>query len=170
MFACFILRVFKRNCILHYSLNWWFACVYLIFSLLVIMFLALKNFVLYLLVWFNIVHEPKSTFYHFSLQKHQLALSKKWRHDEALKLMRDIYKCDYSTNVTTGYLKHVSKSENQFLIRHNGRVWKSCTSLLPSNVACFMPEFLNRVCPLFPTRFLQEANQQKNNYIVRGVK
>ena len=75
--------------------------------------------------------------------------------------MRDIYKCDFSTNVTTGYLKHTSKSENQFLIRHNGRVWKSCTSLLPSNVACFMPEFLNRVCPLFPTRFLQEANAPK---------
>lgn len=105
-------------------------------------------------------HYP-GTFYSFEpihyidFKKHQLTLSKKWRHDEALKLMRDIYKCDFSTNVTTGYLKHVSKSENQFLLRHNGRVWKSCTSLLPSNVACFMPEFLNRVCPLFPTRLIK---------------
>ena len=105
-------------------------------------------------------HYP-GTFYSFEpihyidFKKHQLKLSKKWRHEEALKLMRDIYKCDYSTNITTGYLKHVSKSENQFLLRHNGRVWKSCTSLLPSNAACFTPEFLNRVCPLFPIRLIK---------------
>ena len=133
--------------------------VYLIFSPLVIYVFSVKELcTVFKSSLIQKVHESKSTFYCFSLQKHQLTLSKKWRHDEALKLMRDIYKCDYSTNVTTGYLKHVSKSENQFLLRHNGRVWKSCTSLLPSNVACFMPEFLNRVCPLFPTRFLQEAN------------
>ena len=92
-------------------------------------------------------------FYQFFFQKYHEDLSSEWRNEQALKLIRDIYKCNYKSNVTAGYLKHMSKSENQFLLRHNGRVWKSCTSLLPSNVACFMPKFLSNVCPLFPTRF-----------------
>ena len=73
----------------------------------------------------------------------------------ALKLLRDIYRCDFSNNVTGGYLKHAAKQENQFLLKHNSRVWKSCQTLLPSNVACFMPELLNRVCPVFPVRLIK---------------
>ena len=100
----------------------------------------------------NFTITPK-IFINFFFQKYHEDLSSEWRNEQALKLIRDIYKCNYKSNVTAGYLKHMSKSENQFLLRHNGRVWKSCTSLLPSNVACFMPKFLSNVCPLFPTRF-----------------
>lgn len=73
----------------------------------------------------------------------------------ALKLLRDIYRCDFSNNVTGGYLKHAAKQENQFLLKHNSRVWKSCQTLLPSNVACFMPELMNKVCPVFPVRLIK---------------
>ena len=86
--------------------------------------------------------------------------SEKWMHkpEHALitqKLIRDIYRCEFSNNVTGGYLKHASKQENQFLLVHNARVWKSCQTLLPSNVACFMPDLMNKVCPLFPVRVIK---------------
>ena len=37
----------------------------------------------------------------------------------------------------------------------NFRIWKSCQTLLPSNVACFMPDLMNKVCPLFPVRLIK---------------
>ncbi len=80
---------------------------------------------------------------------------RQWAPQDALNLIRDIYHCDFATNYTTGFLKHTSAHENQFIMKHNGRIWKSCASLLPSSVACFMPEYFKLVCPLFPIRLIK---------------
>ena len=55
----------------------------------------------------------------------------------------------------TKYLKHVSKPPNQFLLKHNFRIWNSCATLLPSAVACFMPELMKRACQQFPIRLIK---------------
>ena len=76
--------------------------------------------------------------------------------EDALNLTRDIYNCDFdSGKMITGYLKHASKSENQFLLKHNFRVWNSCAALLPSSVACFMPELQKNSCQQFPIRLIK---------------
>lgn len=74
---------------------------------------------------------------------------------DALKFTRDVFNCDYTNNITTGYLKHASRSENQFLLKHNFRIWNSCSTLLPSSVACFMPELMKKSCNLFPIRLIK---------------
>ena len=69
----------------------------------------------------------------------------------AAELLDNIYDCDYSANMTTKYLKHkaiVNQGSS------NTRFWKVCNTLLPSNAACFQPEFINRACKLFPIKLV----------------
>ena len=40
---------------------------------------------------------------------------------DAFKLTRDLYRCDYSTEITNAYLRHAAIPENQFLLKHNFR-------------------------------------------------
>jgi len=50
----------------------------------------------------------------------------------------------------------VGKSDNKFLMKnHNKRLWNSCANLLPKETMCLMPEYLNRVCPLYPIRLIK---------------
>jgi len=74
---------------------------------------------------------------------------------DAYNMTRDIYHCDYNKHLMSGYLKHASKNENQFLFKHNFRIWNSCSTILPSSVACFMPELVKKTCNLFPIRLIK---------------
>ncbi len=74
---------------------------------------------------------------------------------EAVELLRDIFKCDFKTPMTTSYLSHCSMSANQFLIKHNTRMWNACSPLLPASSACFMPNFVSQACPIFPVRLIK---------------
>ena len=40
---------------------------------------------------------------------------------DAFKLTRDLYRCDYSTEITNAYLRHAAIPGNQFLLKHNFR-------------------------------------------------
>lgn len=53
------------------------------------------------------------------------------------------------------YLKHTSLPENQFLLKHNFRIWNACSTLLPVSSACFMPEFEAKSCQKFPVRLIK---------------
>ena len=92
--------------------------------------------------------------YIFELQER--GITSGYEPKDALNLLSDIYNCDYThSNNSIGYLKHASRAENQFLMRHNSRIWKSCQNLLPSEVACFLPEFHAATCPMFPIRLIK---------------
>ena len=74
----------------------------------------------------------------------------------ASELLRNIYDCDYSSDITMAYLEHCKKpeTENQGLLKRNKRFWDVCSISQSSNDACFKPEFISRSCHSFPIKLV----------------
>ena len=77
----------------------------------------------------------------------------------AATLVSSLFKCDYN-DVVLNYLKHSSKTSNNFLFHDNFRVWSTCQNLLPAKSACFLPLFYKAVCPLFPVRIVKTVRMR----------
>ncbi|TRY63959.1 hypothetical protein TCAL_08236 [Tigriopus californicus] len=75
-------------------------------------------------------------------------------HEPAISLLKSLFKCKYDSNALE-YFHHASLEGKQFLVDDNTRVWQVCRKLLPNKAACFMPEFYQAVCPLFPIQLIK---------------
>ncbi len=65
-------------------------------------------------------------------------------------LLDSLFKCRFNKSMhpgggVMGFYKHASKASNQWLLRHNQRVWNVCENLLPAKSACFLPELHAKV-------------------------
>ena len=48
------------------------------------------------------------------------------------------------------------KYDCRFLFKnHNARLWRSCSNLLPKETMCFLPDYMNAVCPVHPIRLVK---------------
>lgn len=74
---------------------------------------------------------------------------------DAVQLLSGIFKCDFTTKLSNRYLSHVAKGSNQFLLKHNFRLWNVCETLLPAASGCFLPALQSRICSLFPLRVVK---------------
>ena len=77
----------------------------------------------------------------------------------AAALVSALLRCDYDDGVLN-YLRHSSKTSNNFLFRDNFRVWSTCQNLLPAKSACFLPLFYKAACPLFPVRIVKTVRMR----------
>ena len=72
-----------------------------------------------------------------------------------IEFIESLLKCRYDQD-NIGYLHHVSKPANKFLFKnHNFRLWNSCQNMLPQEMMCLLPEYLNKVCPLYPIKLMK---------------
>ena len=72
-----------------------------------------------------------------------------------IEFIESLLKCRYDQD-NIGFLHHVSKSANKFLFKnHNFRLWNSCQNILPQDMLCLLPEYLNKVCPLYPIKLIK---------------
>ena len=72
-----------------------------------------------------------------------------------IEFIESLLKCRYDQD-NIGYLHHVSKPANKFLFKnHNFRLWNSCQHYLPQEMMCLLPEYLNKVCPLYPIKLMK---------------
>lgn len=100
-------------------------------------------------------HYP-GTFYFFEPLHYYSHVDKAHREQvvEQADFLSSLYHCNFNDNI--GFLRHVTKSENKFLFKnHNKRLWNSCYNLLPQEAMCVMPEYLNRMCPLYPIKLIK---------------
>ena len=73
-----------------------------------------------------------------------------------IEFLESLLKCRYDQENTIGYLQHVSQPANIFLFKnHNFRLWNSCQNILPQDMLCLLPEYLNKVCPLYPIKLIK---------------
>lgn len=71
------------------------------------------------------------------------------------QFLKSLFQCNFSTE-NLGYLHHAAKSSNRFLFKnHNSRLWRVCSNLLPKETMCFLPDYLNAVCPVHPIRLVK---------------
>ena len=76
------------------------------------------------------------------------------------EFLKSLMQCNFTAE-NIGFLHHASKSDNKFLFKnHNFRLWNTCHNLLPNDMMCFMPEYLNTVCPLFPIKLIKTVRLQ----------
>jgi len=85
----------------------------------------------------------------------QMTKEEKAEADEPEDFLRSLYTCSF-TSRNVGFLHHVAVPANKFLLKnHNKRLWNSCANLLPRETMCLMPEYLNKICPLYPIRLIK---------------
>jgi len=111
----------------------------------------------------DIMTSHPGTFYHYEpllhydiVQARSGALA-----DDAVRTLRDLMHCNY-TNLDR-YLSY-GKS-HQWLFSHNPRLWSHCISEGQSKFRssyCWSPEFLNRLCPLFPFQSIKTVRLRLN--------
>ena len=115
----------------------------------------------------DLLNHYKGTFYYFE----PLHYYSKSKNNPSLKnpvqnetdFLKSLYHCQFDEN-NLGFLHHVSKSDNKFLFKnHNFRLWNSCEHLLPNDMMCLMPEYLNKVCPKFPIKLIKTVRLQMRN-------
>ena len=41
------------------------------------------------------------------------------------------------------------------MAKRNTRLWNSCSTVLPKETLCFLPKYLNSVCPLYPIKLIK---------------
>jgi len=71
------------------------------------------------------------------------------------EFLESLYKCNFDKK-NSGFLNHVAKDANRFLLKnHNFRLWNSCKDILPNELMCLHPTYLNAVCPLFPIKLIK---------------
>ena len=101
-------------------------------------------------------HNP-GVFYYFEPLHYYSKMTKeeKAEADEPEDFLRSLYTCSF-TSRNVGFLHHMAAPANKFLLKnHNKRLWNSCANLLPRETMCFMPEYLSKICPLYPIRLIK---------------
>ena len=74
--------------------------------------------------------------------------------------LKSLFQCQYNKD-NIGYLHHASKADNKFLFKnHNFRLWNTCHNLLPNDMMCYMPDYLNTVCPMYPIKLIKTVRLQ----------
>jgi len=109
-------------------------------------------------------HYP-GVFYYFEPLHYYSHLDITSRSDvvDEVDFLSSLYHCSFNTD-NLGFLHHVSKSANKFLLKnHNKRLWNSCYNLLPNEAMCLMPEYLNKVCPLYPIKLIKTVRLRLAN-------
>ena len=111
----------------------------------------------------DLLNHYKGTFYYFEPLHYYSKVKNKHglepRQNET-EFLRSLLECEF-TEDNIGFLHHVSKADNKFLFKnHNFRLWNTCHNLLPQDMMCLMPEYLNKVCPLFPIKTIKTVRLQ----------
>jgi len=103
----------------------------------------------------DLLNHYKGTFYYFEPLHYYSSLKDLKSVQSEPDFLKSLYTCNFNSE-NTGFLSHVSKPPNKFLFEnHNFRLWNSCKNLLPKSAMCFMPDYLNHVCPLFPIKLIK---------------
>ena len=101
----------------------------------------------------DLLNHYKGVFYYFE-PLHYYAQVKGQSQSE-VDFLSSLLKCQFNEE-NIGFLHHVSKANNKFLLKnHNFRLWNSCQNILPQDMLCLLPEYLNKVCPLFPIKLIK---------------
>ena len=107
----------------------------------------------------DLLNHYKGVFYYFE-PLHYYAQEK----DKVLQTRTDflssLLKCQFNKE-NLGFLHHAQKPANKFLFKnHNFRMWNSCQNVLPNDMMCYLPEYLNKACPLYPIKLIKTVRLQ----------
>lgn len=102
----------------------------------------------------DILNQSPATYYHFE-PLHALSISEVMnstaQETRALNLISNLLQCNY-THLDKKYLQWVRKSENQFLMWHNTRLWNTCRMRVR---LCSDASFLTSICREYPTQLVK---------------
>jgi len=76
-----------------------------------------------------------------------------------LKLMKNLFKCDYLAENLDEYLQFFSKNIGPF--EYYFRYWRSCNSAR-NNFLCFHPKYIQNACRLFPFQVMKTVRLRMN--------
>lgn len=111
----------------------------------------------------DLLNHYKGTFYYFEPLHYYSKIKDHTKIQNETSFLKSLFTCKFNSE-NMGFLHHVSQGPNKFLFaNHNFRLWKSCHNLLPNDLMCFMPDYLNRVCPLFPIKLIKTVRFRVNN-------
>jgi len=103
----------------------------------------------------DLLNHYKGSFYYFEPLHYYSHIQDLTKVQNSTSFLKSLFNCKFNSK-NIGFLHHVAKDNNKFLFQnHNFRLWNSCNNLLPNNIMCFMPDYLNRVCPLFPIKLIK---------------
>ena len=103
----------------------------------------------------DLLNHYKGSFYYFEPLHYYSHIKDLSKVQNQTSFLKSLFTCKFNSE-NVGFLHHVSKDSNKFLFQnHNFRLWNSCHNLLPNNVMCLMPDYLNRVCPLYPIKLIK---------------
>jgi len=111
----------------------------------------------------DLLNHYKGTFYYFEPLHYYSKLKDVSTVQNETSFLKSLYTCKFNKD-NLGFLHHVTQGPNKFLFaNHNFRLWKSCHNLLPNDLMCFMPDYLNKVCPLFPIKLIKTVRFRVKN-------
>eukprot|EP00092_Neocalanus_flemingeri_P025067 GFUD01027183.1.p1 GENE.GFUD01027183.1~~GFUD01027183.1.p1 ORF type:complete len:525 (+),score=91.97 GFUD01027183.1:151-1725(+) len=111
----------------------------------------------------DLLNHYKGSFYYFEPLHYYSNIRDLSKVQNETSFLKSLLTCKF-TSENIGFLHHVSKDANKFLFQnHNFRLWNSCHNLLPNDVMCLMPEYLNQVCPLFPIKLIKTVRLRVKN-------
>ena len=103
----------------------------------------------------ELLNQNPGTFYFFEPLHYFANTKDKQKIQSEASFLTSLFSCQFGRK-NIGYLQHVAEPNNTFLFQnHNFRLWSSCRHILAHGTMCFMPEFLNNVCPLHPVRLIK---------------
>ena len=103
----------------------------------------------------DLLNHYRGTFYYFEPLHYYSKVMDHSELQEETRFLKSLYSCRFN-HENAGFLHHAAQPDNKFLFQnHNFRLWNSCHNLLPNNVMCFMPDYLNHACPLHPIRLIK---------------
>lgn len=110
----------------------------------------------------DLLNHYKGVFYYFEpLHYYSKSKDKKIKPVQSRPdFLKSLLQCNFNKD-NIGYLHHASKADNKFLFKnHNFRLWNTCHGLLPNDMMCFMPDYLNAVCPMYPIKLIKTVRLQ----------
>ena len=111
----------------------------------------------------DLLNHYKGTFYYFEPLHYYSNVQDLSKVQNETSFLKSLFTCKFNSE-NIGFLHHVTQGPNKFLFEnHNFRLWNSCHNLLPNNLMCFMPDYLNRVCPLFPIKLIKTVRFRVRN-------
>ena len=106
----------------------------------------------------DLLNHYKGVFYYFEPLHYYAQVH--GQSQSSVDFLSSLLKCQFNEE-NIGFLHHVSKANNKFLFKnHNFRLWNSCQNVLPNDMMCLLPEYLNRVCPLHPIKLIKTVRLQ----------
>lgn len=102
----------------------------------------------------DVLQQNWKTFYHFE-PLHYMSDGlrvKANQTEEAISLLEDIFRCNYSTQLAAKYLKWGSDQKHAFLFKRNRFLWVACR-MQPKN--CFRPDFNKYICERAPIQVMK---------------